>query len=273
MFFLSVHIHKERIKTKLNKSITYRVLTNSLAFILGFSVIFIFVIGSLAGALTDFINQYQDVISKILGVAVLILGIHMLGIFKIKSLMKEERFQMGSKRRWGLIGSFLVGMAFAFGWTPCVGPILATIFALAGESGSYGQALLTMTVYSLGLAIPFFIAALAVNLFLNWFNKFKRYFRVVEIVSGILVMGVGVLIFLGVHTSLNQYYQGLGGIESSWEDKVLGGKEGVTLLIAFIGGLISFLSPCVLPLVPAYISYLSGASIAELRGESKPKAQ
>lgn len=253
----------------MNRSITYRVLTNSIAFIIGFSLIFIFVIGSLAGALTEFIENYTDIISRILGVVVFILGIHMLGIFKIKTLMKEGRFQMTSGRRWGLIGSCLVGMAFAFGWTPCVGPILATIFTLAGESGSYGQALLTMTVYSLGLAIPFFIAALAVNLFLNWFNKFKRYFRVVEIVSGVLVIGVGVLIFFGILTDLNPYFQGLGGFESSMEDKVFGGKETVTLLIAFIGGLISFLSPCVLPLVPAYISYLSGASIAELRGESK----
>jgi len=252
----------------LQKSISYKVLSNSIAFILGFSVIFIFVVGSLAGALTEFINQYMNAISKVFGVIVVILGIHMLGIFKIKALMKESRMQMGG-RKLGLLGSFIVGMAFAFGWTPCVGPILAAIFMLAGESGSYGTALLTMTAYALGLAIPFFITALAVNLFIGWFNKFKQHFRKVEIVSGILVIIVGVLIFFNLLTILNRYFTGLGNIEGQIEEGVFGSKEGVTLLIAFLGGLVSFLSPCVLPLVPAYISYLSGVSISELKGETQ----
>jgi cytochrome c-type biogenesis protein len=192
----------------------------------------------------------------------------MLGIFRIKALMKETRFQLVS-RKIGVFGSFFVGMAFAFGWTPCTGPILTVVFAVAGESGSYGKALLTMTAYTLGLAIPFFIAALAVNIFLNWFNKFKQHFRKMEIFTGLLVIAVGVLIFFGMLTSLNRYFAGFSDLESRIEEGFSVSGEGISLLIAFIGGIVSFLSPCVLPLVPAYISYLSGVSLSELRGETK----
>lgn len=258
----------------MNKSITYKVMSNSLMFIAGFSIIFIFVIGSLAGSLSEFFTNYTDIINKILGVIVFLLGIHMLGIFKITALMSEKRYQMG-ERKFGLAGSLVVGMAFAFGWTPCIGPILAAIFALAQDSGSYWTSLLLMTFYSLGLAIPFLITALALNKFLLWFQKFKQHFRKVEIFSGILVIGIGVLIFTGGLGSLNQYFTGLGELESGIEDKVIGDTDNsqINLLFAFIGGLISFLSPCVLPLVPMYLSYISGVSIGEMTGEIKKEEE
>ena len=171
-----------------------------------------------------------------------------------------------------MIGSFLVGLAFAFGWAPCTGPILAAIFVLAGESGSYWSSLLLMTGYSLGLAIPFLLAALALNLFLRWFHKFKQHFRKVEIVSGILVILIGILVYKGGLTQLNNYFVGLGGIESELQEKAKG-ETGVNFMIAFLGGLISFLSPCVLPLVPMYLSYLSGVSIGEITGEVKQESK
>ncbi len=251
----------------MKRSITYKVMSNSLAFIAGFSLIFIFVIGSLAGSLTEFFYDYTDTINKVLGVIVVILGIHMLGIFKIKALMSEKRFNM-AERKLGLLGSLLVGMAFAFGWTPCIGPILVAIFALAQESGNYWTSLLLMTFYSLGLAIPFLLTALALNKFLLWFQKFKQHFRKVEIFSGILVMGIGVLIYTGGLSYLNQYFSGLGGLEADLQDRVFGESQ-VNMLFAFVGGLISFLSPCVLPLMPMYLSYISGVSIGEMTGEVK----
>jgi len=258
---------KYRGTKTMKKSITYKVMSNSLAFIVGFSIIFIFVIGSLAGSLTKFFFDYTDTINKILGVIVVILGIHMLGIFKITALMSEKRFNM-AERKWGLAGSMVVGMAFAFGWTPCIGPILFAIFALAQESGNYWTSLLLMAFYSLGLAIPFLLTALALNKFLLWFQKFKQHFRKVEIFSGILVMGIGVLIFTGGLSSLNQYFAGLGGLEANLQDRVFGESQ-INLLFAFVGGLISFLSPCVLPMMPMYISYISGVSIGEMTGEVK----
>jgi len=237
-------------------------MSNSVAFIIGFSIIFIFVVGSLAGALTAFFYEHTETINKVLGVIVIVLGIHMLGIFKIKTLMSEKRFQF-MDNRFGLFGSVLVGMAFAFGWTPCIGPILFAIFALAQESGSYWTSLMLMAFYSLGLAIPFLLAALALNKFLIWFNKFKQHFRKVEIFSGILVIIIGGLIFAGGLAQMNEYFQGLGAIESGIQEKVYGGEQQINILFAFMGGLISFLSPCVLPLVPMYLSYLSGVSISE----------
>jgi cytochrome c-type biogenesis protein len=247
----------------MKRSITYKVMSNSIAFIIGFSIIFIFVVGSLAGALTEFFNSYSTIINKVLGVIVIVLGIHILGIFKIKSLMMEKRFQLAD-HRFGLIGSVLVGMAFAFGWTPCIGPILFAIFALAQESGNYWTSLLLMTSYSLGLAIPFLLAALALNKFLLWFNKFKHHFKTVEIISGILVILIGAMIFAGGLTQLNKYFQGMGGLESGIQETVWGGRQNVNILFAFVGGLISFLSPCVLPLVPMYLSYLSGVSLSDI---------
>ena len=255
----------------MKRSITYKVMSNSIAFIIGFSIIFIFVVGSLAGALTEFFNSYSSIINKVLGVIVIVLGIHILGIFKIKALMMEKRFQLAD-HRFGLIGSVLVGMAFAFGWTPCIGPILFAIFALAQESGNYWTSLLLMTSYSLGLAIPFLLAALALNKFLLWFNKFKHHFKTVEIISGILVILIGVMIFGGGLTQMNQYFQGMGGLESGMQEKLWGGRQNVNILFAFVGGLISFLSPCVLPLVPMYLSYLSGVSLSDITAsETKPE--
>jgi cytochrome c-type biogenesis protein len=245
----------------MTRSITYKVMSNSIAFIIGFSIIFIFVVGSLAGALTEFFFAYSAIINKVLGVIVIVLGIHVLGIFKIKSLMMEKRFQFAD-HKFGLFGSVLVGMAFAFGWTPCIGP----------DSKSYWTSLLLMTSYSLGLAIPFLLAAMALNKFLLWFNKFKHHFRTVEILSGILVILIGVMIFAGGLTQMNQYFQGMGGLESGIQDKVFGEGQSVNMLFAFIGGLISFLSPCVLPLVPMYLSYLSGVSLSDITA-SETKAE
>ncbi|MBU1023587.1 cytochrome c biogenesis protein CcdA [bacterium] len=254
----------------MEKSMTYRVMSNSIAFIIGFSIIFIFVIGSLGGVITEYVNHHNDVINEVLGVIIIILGIHMLGIFKIKALMSEKRFNLANKKP-GLLGSMIVGMAFSFGWVPCTGPILTAIFALTQDSGNYLMSLALMTVYSAGLAIPFLLTALALNQFLKWFQKFKHHLHKVEIVSGILVIGIGVLIFKGGLTSLNQYFTGLGGVGSALEGSVFSSEAKVGFLIAFVGGLISFMSPCVLPLIPMYISYLSGASIGELTGEVKSK--
>jgi cytochrome c-type biogenesis protein len=252
----------------MKKSITYRVLSNSLAFIIGFSIVFI-LIGTIAGSFQQVYQEYK--IFRVMGVIVFILGIHMTGIFRIKSLMQEKKFHL-SGNKWGLAGSTLVGMIFAFGWTPCVGPILAAIFTLAVDSSTKSSAVILMIAYSLGLAIPFFIAALALNQFLKWFNKFRNYLRVVEILSGILVMAVGVLIFMDMMSKLNSVFAtGTGSIESNVSGKLIGDVDSVNIFIAFIGGLISFLSPCVLPMIPMYLSYLSGASIGDMVGESKPK--
>jgi cytochrome c-type biogenesis protein len=169
----------------------------SIAFIVGFSLVFV-LLGATATALGKFLLLKFSLISKIAGIIVSILGLHFLGLFEkyLQFLNYEKRFHV-NKIRVGMMGSFVVGLAFAFGWTPCVGPILGPILFLAGGQGSVGQGILLLSVYSLGLGVPFLLTAIATHTFLNVFNKVKRHFRILEIISGVFLIIIGVLIFTG----------------------------------------------------------------------------
>lgn len=167
----------------------------SLSFVLGFSVVFI-ALGASATLIGQVMLSHMDVLSKVGGGLVVIFGLHYMGVFRIPFLNMEARLNVDAKPA-GPLGAFLIGLAFAFGWTPCVGPILATILALAGGQDSVGQGVWLLTVYSAGLGIPFLIAGLAINRFLGFFSRIRRHLHKVEIASGVLLVIVGVLIFLG----------------------------------------------------------------------------
>lgn len=181
-----------------------RVLLNALFFIFGFSVIFI-ALGASATVVGQFLKEQIDLISKIAGVIIIIFGIHMTGIVKIPFLNYEKRFHAQGKKL-GLAGSFLVGLAFAFGWTPCIGPILAAILAIASQQDSVGMGVILLAAYSLGLGIPFFLTGWSITAFYNVFNKFKKYLPVVEIVGGILLIIIGVLIMTNMLTVISAYF-------------------------------------------------------------------
>jgi cytochrome c-type biogenesis protein len=185
----------------------WRVFISSLFFVMGFSVVFI-ALGASATAVSAFLRDYMPIISKVAGVFIIILGIHFLGIYKIKWLNYEKRFQVRSKKL-SLLGSFAIGFAFAFGWTPCIGPILAGILALAAAEETVWRGIVLLVFYSAGLAIPFLITSVAFNLFVSVSGVIKKYFRVVEIIGGIFLIAVGVLIF----TNSLGY---LSGIMSKW---------------------------------------------------------
>ena len=136
----------------------------------------------------------MNIISKIGGALIIILGLHFIGLFKIKWLNYEKRFHVGSKQ-FGTVGSFFVGFAFAFGWTPCIGPILAGILAMAAAEETVSRGILLLSFYSAGLAIPFLLTALAFNSFLSVSSRIKKHFRQVEIVGGVLLLVIGFLIF------------------------------------------------------------------------------
>lgn len=161
-------------------------------FILGFSSVFV-VLGASASALGTLFAQYQKVVRQVGGIFVIFLGLTLTGVFKFGFLMKEKKFSL-PKKATGLFGSFLVGVIFSFGWTPCVGPILGSILVLAGTSESLERGIFFLLVYSLGLAVPFFVSALAMNLFLSSFQKIKRFLRWIEVGSGIVLIGIGVLL-------------------------------------------------------------------------------
>jgi len=170
-----------------------KVALNSLLFIFGFSFIFV-LLGASATFIGGFLQSKMAMLSKIAGVVIIIFGLHMTGAFNIKFLEYEKRFH-AQKKPLTLLGSFLVGMAFAFGWSPCIGPILAAILFYASTQETVYQGIGLLASYSLGLGIPFFIAGLAVNAFFGIFTWFKRYLRTIEIIAGIFLIILGILIF------------------------------------------------------------------------------
>jgi cytochrome c-type biogenesis protein len=179
------------------------VMLHSITFVLGFSVVFI-ALGAVATSIGQFANEYHSLLSKIAGIVVIIFGLHLTGLLKIKALYADKRLH-DVKGGASAIGSFAVGFAFAFGWTPCIGPILATILVLAGAQGTVLKGIVLLAVYSLGLAVPFLLTSLGVDRFLAFYSRFRRHLHTVEVISGILLIAVGVLIFLNNLRMLSGY--------------------------------------------------------------------
>jgi cytochrome c-type biogenesis protein len=174
---------------------------------MGFSVVFI-LMGASASYLGQLLAQYQDWIMKGGGVLIILLGIHFTGIITIPFLHMEKRFEMG-KKPMGYAGSLLVGVAFAAGWTPCIGPILSAILIYASTSQNFMTGVLLLIYYSIGLGIPFFLSSLAFNSFLSAFDKIKRYMRVITIVSGLFLIAIGVLFLTDTFRDINSYLNSL----------------------------------------------------------------
>lgn len=180
-----------------------RVFANSLAFVLGFSSVFI-LLGASASVVGQFLQQYASILTKVAGVVIILFGLNTLGLIRIPFLSYEKRFQANT-RGASLVGSFVVGLAFAFGWTPCIGPILGAILGLASTAETVGKGVLLLTAYSLGLGIPFLLAALSVDSFFKVSSGVKKRFRVVEIFSGVLMVAIGALIFFNQLTWLSMW--------------------------------------------------------------------
>jgi len=170
-----------------------RILLSSAAFILGFSLVFV-TIGATASALGHFVSQRLPLLGRIAGVIIILFGLHTMGVLRIEWLYQEKRIQT-ARRPAGLVGAMLVGIAFAFGWTPCIGPILSGIFFLAGAQDTVGQGVRLLAVYSLGLGIPFFATALAINRFFGALARIRPHYHKIELVSGGLLVVIGFLIF------------------------------------------------------------------------------
>lgn len=171
----------------------HRVVVASLAFILGFSLVFVS-LGASASAIGHFLLSRLSMLGRIAGVIIVIFGLHTMGLLRVDWLYREKRVQ-APRRPAGAFGAVLVGIAFAFGWTPCIGPILAGILAVAAAQSTVMQGVRLLAVYSLGLAIPFLATALAMNSFFTAFAKIRRYYHAIELTSGALLVAIGVLIF------------------------------------------------------------------------------
>jgi len=181
-----------------------QVILASLAFILGFTIVFV-ALGASASAIGRYVMSRLDILAKVAGAIVIIFGLHTMGVLRIEWLYQEKRVQTSQQRPESFIGAALVGMAFAFGWTPCLGPILAGILAIAAAQDTVGDGVRLLFAYSLGLGVPFFAAALAINHFFAAFAKIRRHYHKVELVSGALLVAIGVLIFTDRFTIIVQW--------------------------------------------------------------------
>ena len=176
---------------------------SSLAFILGFSIVFV-TLGAAASALGQFVRAQQDILSRIAGAIVIVFGLHTMGVLRIEWLYQEKRVHTARKPA-GFIGATLIGIAFAFGWTPCIGPILAGILAVAGAQETVGEGVRLLAVYSLGLGVPFLATALAINRFFGAMSRIRKHYHTIELVSGALLVVIGLLIFTNKFTIIAQW--------------------------------------------------------------------
>ena len=183
------------------------VLLHSICFIIGFSVVFV-LLGAIAGIASSkfqsHLREGLEWVEKIGGLLIFLFGVHMTGLFHFGVLLGEKRVQLHEKPS-GYFGTFVVGLAFAAGWTPCIGPILASILMIAATSGHVGEGVGLLSVYSLGLGVPFLISGLLFHQFLVAFNKFRKYIRIVEIGTGVMLMAVGIMLMFNLMGHLTMY--------------------------------------------------------------------
>jgi cytochrome c-type biogenesis protein len=184
-------------------SVRRQVIISSLAFILGFSIVFV-ALGASASVVGQFVLSRLRIVEKIAGAVIIVFGLHTMGVLRIEWLYQEKRVQT-SQRPVGIVGAGLVGMAFAFGWTPCLGPILAGILGIAAAQDTVGQGVRLLSAYSLGLGVPFLATALAIDRFFAAFARIRRHYHKVELASGLLLVVIGVLIFTNRFTIIAQW--------------------------------------------------------------------
>ena len=178
-------------------------MVNSLGFILGFSVVFI-TLGAISSEIGQVAARYKHTLSIVAGVVIILFGLHLTGIFKIKALYADTRMH-SLKGGSTPIGAFVIGFAFAFGWTPCLGPILTVILTLAAGEETLAKGILLLAVYSLGLAVPFLLTSLGIERFLKFYSRFRSHMHALEVASGGLLIALGVLLVIGRFTLISNW--------------------------------------------------------------------
>jgi cytochrome c-type biogenesis protein len=262
------------------------VIGHALLFVAGFTLVFVLMVGIPTSVVSTLLYDYREWMTRIGGVLLVLLGLHMAGFFKglvrltdraghrLKPLhdamakadytldsiiLPERRFQARPERSPSYVRSALVGITFAAGWTPCTGPLLGLVLSLAVDNP--GGAVLLLFVYSMGLAMPFLLTAALLSTAVNFLKRINRYLHAIELMSGVLLVGVGVLLVGGDFSRLNALFSTVPQWATNVEDGLAIGST-ISVPLAFLAGLLSFLSPCVLPLVPVYLGYLTGTVVS-----------
>lgn len=238
----------------------FKIFLHSVAFVLGFSIVFSLLGVILNGVIPQFAYTTQKWLGYLGGVIIILFGLYLLGLLKIPLLEREHKFAVKRRFSFAYLTSFIFGAAFAVGWTPCVGAVLGAILTLAITQPVNAFSLLF--AYSLGLGIPFLIVGLFTEASNKWIQKIGPKLKYFNIIFGIILIIMGILVFtqqLSRIASLQFIVDLFSGESFSFSQ--------LGIAIAFLGGLISFLSPCVLPLIPAFLSYLAVASVKEASRE------
>lgn len=287
-----------RVVAEVNRMV---VLTHAFMFVLGFAIVFV-LLGSAASWIGRSLIQYTDLIQKGGALLLLLFALITLGLFHrlsdwistkvdlarnpaaqalvniltfFDSLLYTERrvADMHSvNRNFGYLSSILVGISFGAGWTPCIGPILGSIMILASSSTTVTEGALLLAIYSLGLGLPFLLTGFAFSRATRFLRRMNRHLGIVSIISGLFLLYVAYLLWFGRLTALTTQFSSLNNIVFAIEDwlGIVSGTSGdvghlgfaLAAPLAFVAGIISFISPCVLPLVPAYLGFLTGAAVS-----------
>jgi cytochrome c-type biogenesis protein len=197
----------EELKTQ-ETQLLRKVMLNSIGFILGFSVVFI-ALGAISTEVGQLMARYKSLLARVAGVVIILFGLHLTGLFRINALYADKRLH-NVKGGSTVGGAFLIGFAFAFGWTPCVGPILAVILGFAAAQDSVVKGIALLSIYSMGLAVPFLLTSFGIQGFLKFYGRFRAHMHAVEVASGGLLIALGILLVIGRFTLLSNYLSFLG---------------------------------------------------------------
>jgi cytochrome c-type biogenesis protein len=191
------------LSTDLTTAARRRVMLHSLAFVLGFSIIFV-ALGASFSAASAFLLDYRDWIRRVGGLLIIVFGLYIAGLLRVGIFARTQQLQLREKPA-GYVGSFIVGLTFAIGWTPCVGPILGSILSLAGTADTVRRGVGLLVAYSAGLGAPFLLSAVALGAFLKFFKRYRPFIPMVERFAGVLLVVVGVLVFTNYYLVLNSW--------------------------------------------------------------------
>lgn len=232
-----------------------------LFFVAGFATFIIGIFGFVGTLLGDVFYEARDTVRVIGGIALILFGLFTLRIVHIPFLYSDTRRGLGGTSKGvSSLQSYLTGLSFAAGWTPCIGPFLGAILSLSVAADTIATRLALLLAYTLGLGVPFLLVALLADRLTPFLTRLKRHMRLVEIVSGLLLIAIGLIQVSG---KLVEIITRLSSSTFSLEETILGAGSGAapSIIVAAIAGFLSFASPCVLPLIPAYLGFIGGWAV------------